>query len=290
MYAYNTNDWQNFYYPNNNYLEELPTGIPRTFPIYVCIDPKMSNRRKYLIRQAMDIWNKAYKDHVSQLIKEGVLYESDLGENIPDYQLLRILFNLDGSDECPTDHFYYRMNFRWRERYLFITESKFTEYTEEAERKRIAGKHKPDHYLEFFQKEYLIRINPAVNLYDGEASYKKGELFFITVVIHELGHTIGIAHHTNKSNPLMYEYNNFIRNKVYRPTKEDIEILLSLHIDLAYRRRKPSPFHGCWRGIKRIVRDPHFAYTPLVAKGRYGKIHKFREKALLSIKLSISVI
>ena len=122
----------------------------------------------------MDIWNRAYKNHVSHLIKEGILYKSDLGENIPDYQLFKILFNLDGSDRCPKDNFYYRMNFRWRERYLFITESKFTEFKEEAERKRRAGKYQPEHYLNFFQKEYLITINPEADLYDGEVEYKQG--------------------------------------------------------------------------------------------------------------------
>ena len=71
VYAYNTNDWQNFYYPNNNYLEELPAGVPRTFPILVCIDSNISERRKSLIRQAMDIWNKAYKESCFPFDKRG---------------------------------------------------------------------------------------------------------------------------------------------------------------------------------------------------------------------------
>ena len=137
VHAYNTNDWQNFYYPNNNYLEELPTGVPRTFPIFVCIDSNISERRKSLIRQAMDIWNKAYKDHVSYLIKEGILYKSDLGENIPDYTLLKILFNLDGSGRCPKDDFVYRSNFRWIDRYVFITETIFADLTKKERERTI---------------------------------------------------------------------------------------------------------------------------------------------------------
>ena len=247
VYAYNTNDWQNLYYPNKNYLERLPTGIPRTFPIYVCIDPNISKRRKHLIRQAMDIWNKAYKDHVSYLIKEGVLYKSDLGENIPDYKLLKILFNLKGSDECPRDKFLYRSNFRWIDRYVFITETLFADLPTER-KSRTTGRYKnKDEYIRSFDNYVRIEINKESNLYAGEATYKSGEMFFITVMIHELGHAIGILHHRNTSNPLMYEYNTFIWDTVYVPTKEDIEILLNLHINLNYRKNPPavSPYHGC---------------------------------------------
>ena len=89
------------------------------------------------------------------------------------------------------------------------------------------------------------------NLYDGEASYKEGELFFITVMLHELGHAIGMVHHTNTSNPLMYKVNKFIWHTVHLPTKEDIEILLSLHINLEYRKKPPtvSPYNGCWGSL-----------------------------------------
>ncbi len=70
-------------------------------------------------------------------------------------------------------------------------------------------------------------------------------------MLHELGHAIGLNHHENTSNPLMYKFNNFIWHTIYRPTKEDIEILLSLHIDLEDRRSPTaiSPFHGCQVGI-----------------------------------------
>lgn len=219
----------------------------------MCIDPKISNRRKHLIRQAMDIWNSAYKNHVSHLIKEGILHESDLGENIPDYTLLKILFNLKGLDECPRDNFLYRSNFRWIDRYVFVTETKFGDLTKEG-RKLTKGRYdNKDAYIRSFFNHTRIEINKEANLYDGKASYKEGELFFITVMLHELGHAIGLVHHENISNPLMYEYNTFIWDTVYVPTKEDIEILLNLHIDLEYRRKPPavSPFHdyGCRGGL-----------------------------------------
>ena len=67
IYAYNTDDWQNFYYPNKNYLKALPTGVPRTFPILVCIDPNINARRTQLIKQGIDIWNKVYLPTVKDI-------------------------------------------------------------------------------------------------------------------------------------------------------------------------------------------------------------------------------
>ena len=231
IFAYNTDDWQNFYYPNEDYLKELPTGVPRTFPIFVCIDPNVNARRTQLIKQGMDIWNKAYKDHVSYLITRGVLRESDLGENIPDYKLFRILSSMDGSGNCPTDAFLSRLNFRWRERYLFITETIFTDLSK-ANRKKVKGRYIPDLYMRFFDKEQRIEINKDANFYTGTASFKQGMLYFLTVMLHELGHAVGIGHHKDQSSPLMYATNRFIWNTIYLPTVKDIEILLSLHIDL----------------------------------------------------------
>ena len=110
-----------------------------------------------------------------------------------------------------------------------------------------------DAYIRSFFNHTRIEINKEANLYDGGASYKAGEMFFITVVIHELSHAIGILHHINTSNPLMYKYNTFIHNKVHLPTKADIEILLNLHINLEYRKKPKSiiinPYQGCFRGL-----------------------------------------
>ena len=80
-------------------------------------------------------------------------------------------------------------------------------------------------------------MNNEANLYDGGASYKAGEIFFITVVIHELGHVIGILHHKNTSNPLMYEYNTFIRNTVHN-LKAYIELYKSKGV--VFRSKRAS--------------------------------------------------
>ena len=235
VYAYNTNDWQNLYYPNNNYLEKLATGIPLTFPIYVCIDPDINERRKHLIREAIDIWNTAYEDHVSDLIADGLIRESDLGENIPDYQLIKVLINLKkDSDECLEDNFLSRLNFRWIDRYVFITETELVDM--------MPGRYfnTSTSFMRSVYRYARIEVNKEFDFYDGKSSYKEGKLFFISLMIHELGHAVGIGHHSDISNPLMHTFSNYRRSTVYTPTKEDIEILLNLHIDLEDRRMQQT--------------------------------------------------
>ena len=68
------------------------------------------------------------------------------------------------------------------------------------------------------------------------ASKYNNSIYYETVMYHELGHALGLAHSKSTSNPLMHWNAQHCKGKICRPSIQDVESFLNLYVNLENRR------------------------------------------------------
>lgn len=201
-------------YEKEGYVEkEWYRFEPKRFPILVCIDPVLSSRKQRIIKDAIYYWNDLYRDYVYSLIDEGALYDSDIGQYIPNTILLRpSLCTTKGS-------FWYR--------FIFIHEGKT--------KKNVLG-NTTVHWLVYFWIrfeldfiEIVMRKDFRFNL--SRKSKYDNSIYYKSVMYHELGHALGLVHSKGTSHPLMNWNAWYCKGRICNPSRKEIRDFVDLYID-----------------------------------------------------------